>query len=424
MPNVEDKYKRVLLVTFSRNCNYGGTLQEFALYAYLKDKYSVECLDYIDPLIRANSRIVRTGLFLAAFMVAKRLFARNSPLYKHDAENISINDKPPSMVKDYIRDGINLLKVFISDVLNYKFRKELVQSYNNFWKQYISYTQPYTEKELFSNPPSNYDIYVAGSDQIWNPVQFGLSKIYFLCFAHRGSRKISYAPSFANFHFSDNNLSKTIIEYLSDYDAISVREEYSCHELENLGINARNHIDPTLLLTKETWAATLNINLSVQKEPYLLAYAMSNHKKVYDFAIEAGLVLSLDVRIIGYRPNGKAMPGVSYLPSTSPNEFVELFMNAAFVITNSFHGTAFSINFNIPFICVESNHPERINNLLNMTGLTSRVRSFKDCVTQVVQKEDVIVDFTCANSFISLERERSIRYLESAINNLPEELNQ
>jgi len=405
----EDK-KRILIATFSRNANYGGALQEFALYAYLKNKHDTVCLDYVNPVIRANSRVVRTAFFSAIGILVRSLFSRRTRKEKPKQQN----KKPEksNSLSFYIREGFNLLRVFFSDLRNLKTRRLQIHAYRQFWDNHITYTQPYKEKDLFASPPDGFDIYMAGSDQIWNPIKFGLSKVYFLCFAPSSVRKTSYAPSFANFHFSDDEHSRIIIKYLDDYSAISVRENHSQKELANAGITATHVLDPTFLLTKKDWINALGL-ASTQQKPYLLAYAMSDHAKVYEYAIKAGEILSFDVYIIG-SPN-RRLRNATYFPHAGPLEFVELFANASYVVTNSFHGTAFSVNFNIPFISLESNLPERIISLLNLTGLNSRIGSFKDG-SMGAKVSDMNLDFSFANQILTQEQVRATEYLEKAIN--------
>jgi polysaccharide pyruvyl transferase WcaK-like protein len=256
---------------------------------------------------------------------------------------------------------------------------------------------------------------MAGSDQIWNPIKFGLSKVYYLSFAPQNAQKISYAPSYANFHFTNDGYSNLIVEYLNSFSAISVREEHSCRELNSVGIPAVHVLDPTLLLTKDDWMNALGIKEVKAEKPYLLVYAMSDHLRVYKYAAKIGEKHSLVIKIIGNSCKQLKNTNIEFLPSAGPYEFVELFMGASFLVCNSFHGTAFSVNFNVPFICLDSNLPERINSLLNLTGLSSRQGSLKDNSIKADEWE-MNVDFTNANNVLEQERKRSMEYLEDAIN--------
>jgi len=415
------KSKSIAVVTFSRNASYGGSLQEFALFIFLKDKYKVECLDYVNPIIRANSKAVRTSIFSAFGIIFKRIIA------KRTKKEGAIKKKNGNSFKlsYYLRDGLNLLGVFFSDMLNYKTRKLQINAFKQFWKEYIVYSPPYTEKELFDSPPASYDVYLSGSDQIWNPIKFGLSRVYFLCFVPSGVRKISYASSFANFHFDDSEQSSVIIEYLKSYNAVSVREEHSCKELMSLGISVAHVLDPTLLQTKSDWIKSLSLKNEESRDPYVVAYAMNDHIKLYEYAKKVANALRMNLKVIGMK-NRKNSPNlefnVEYFPCAGPREFVSLFANASFAVTNSFHGTAFSVNFNIPFICLESNLPERIISLLNLTNLFSRQGSFKDNDAKI-KDWNTDVDFSHANNVLNTERKIAIDYLEKAIN-FNEEINE
>jgi len=413
---------KAAIVTFSRNVNYGGALQEFALYTVVKETFDTVCVDYYDPMIRANSDVIRHGLLTGGLMVLKLIVFR---LRKKNAgiKAAPSGDRPRSLLKSlraYSKEGFNQLVLIISDTLNYRSRKELLRNYKEFWDRHVAYTPQYTQQELTAGACGGFDIFIAGSDQIWNPVKFGLSPVYFLSFVGSGVRKISYASSFGNFHFRDKQMSEKIKGYLSNFSWISVREEHSVSELrERCGIEARTALDPTLLLGKEKWMDTLGFTGEGTDEPYLLVYLLGNYRQNIAYAKQVARRLELPVRVLNQSPLADIFSRdhtrCTYFPSVGPDEFVRLFSRASFVVTDSFHGTAFSINFNIPFISIESRVPERIVSLLSPMGLMDRVVKVK-----APQDISLDVDFTRANAVLESERERSLAGLMSAAGIKPE----
>ena len=412
---------KAAIVTFSKNVNYGGALQEFALYTVLKDRYDTVCLDYNDPMIRANSSVVRHGLLTGFAMVLKLLLYRATR--KSGAGNSgnhkSSDGLPRSLwqsLKAYCTEGFNQAVLIAGDTLNFSARKCLIQNFNNFWKQYVKYTPPYTQDALNKGACGDMDIFIAGSDQIWNPIKFGLSPVYFLTFVKPGVRKISYASSFGNFHFRDSSISEKIKGYLSDFSWISVREDHSVRELKEVcGIDARYELDPTLLLGKDKWTEALGCVPEEKDGPYLLVYLLGNYKQNIAYAKKIAHRLELPIRVLNDRPlsdffiHNRAR--CTYYPSEGPDTFVGLFARASFVVTDSFHGAAFSVNFNIPFISIESRVPERVISLLKPMNLLDRIVAVKADNAEVIPLE---VDFTQANEVLARERERSLSDLFEA----------
>ena len=414
--------KKAAIITFSRNVNYGGALQEFALYTVLKDEYDVVCVDSYDPMIRANSRVVRRSLFTAVFMVLKRFVrldrSRGDTQKPERDPNRRIDIR--QALYTYVKEGLNQISVICGDLINYRARKRLLRNYKDFWKQYLAYTPLYTERELFSGACGGFDVYIAGSDQIWNPIKFGLSTVYFLAFPALGARKISYASSFGNFHFKDKYMVKKIRSYLTDFSRVSVRESQSVEELwETCGIYAKVDIDPTLLMDREKWIEALDLHTYGSSAPYLLVYLLGSYKRNIRCAKQIARKLGMPVRVLNNKPLSeffKSDRQCTYFPEAGPDAFVSMFLNASFVVTDSFHGTAFSVNFNIPFVSIESRVPERVISLLKPMQLTDRIVRPK---TEDIECVSMEVDFTYAQQVLRRQREQSLSDLYAAIEGVP-----
>ncbi|MDD4716114.1 MAG: polysaccharide pyruvyl transferase family protein [Oscillospiraceae bacterium] len=231
--------------------------------------------------------------------------------------------------------------------------------------------------ELRADPP-DCDVYLSGSDQIWNPYIFQGNRFdpaFFLTFV-KGKDKIAYAPSLGASSFSPD-LMWELEGYLSSYKALSARESFGRAVLEQAsGRKVETVVDPTLLLSGEDWAALAK--KPKLERPYVLCYFISPYgalmpalRRVLE---ETGLPL---VQLAGMR---RRAPGAKRVVlDAGPREFLGLFQNAAFVVTNSFHGTVFSMQFEKPFLTGvsprEMANPgrSRIYSLLQTVGLTGRI---------------------------------------------------
>lgn len=258
-----------------------------------------------------------------------------------------------------------------------------VNRYKLFWKEnfYLSSRRYMTSQELEDAPPI-YDVYMTGSDQVWNANFTKSDSSFLLAFAPKTAKRVSYASSFA--------LNTIPLQYedlfrvnLPNYSYISVREESGVQLANKYGkVKAEWVCDPTLLLTKEEWAKIAKGGKAYTKQPYilvfLLAYSFDPFPEV-DFIVnkvqkELGLhVIYLDA---GKRDYFK--PNSHVVKDAGPKEFINLFLNADYIITSSFHGTAFSINFRKPFISiVERKNPDsRIMSLLKKNGMEDRGVNF------------------------------------------------
>jgi len=412
--NNEDK--GILIVTFSRNCNLGGALQEFALYAFLKNYRKVKCLNYRNELAASLLKPIRIGFLIKAKMIVisttKSFFKKKSDATKEEKHASLLS--PRLLLKEIVER----LYLMLSDIVHFGQRKRMIKNYLDFWNNYVQYTDEFTDwqlkdedviKKLFGD----YDVCISGSDQIWNPVYVGVSPIYFLGFVQSGTKKASYASSFGNYKFSSETLNSRIATYLSDFYSIGVRENYSVKHLKDkCNIQAKCVLDPTLLLSKDEWCKLLGAELS-GRTPFLLVYALGNRRVILPFAKRVGQHLNLNVVVIDtkffldFRNSS-----FEYVPSAGPKELIELYSQASFVIANSFHGTAFAVNFNIPFFSFESRTGERAKAFLETVKLSDRLIS--DCKN--VDLSSVEMDFTHANKILAQEREQSIEYLEKIIN--------
>lgn len=240
--------------------------------------------------------------------------------------------------------------------------------FSDFQKRKLKLSEPVTlDKEKRCNFPKA-DIYCSGSDQIWNPrANGGFDKAYFLTGAT--GKKISYASSIGIHDLTDEE-SQTIKEYLREYSSISVRELSSIPILKKLGYQSVCVLDPTLLLGKDEWSSFSEGK--VEEEPYLLVYYFGNAKSILSIAKQIAYKRGLRIRRIsvGFEKYNDDDVIEKFI---TPERFISLFLNAAYVITNSFHGTIFSINFEKQFLCYPTTENNaRFDSVFQMFGLEER----------------------------------------------------
>lgn len=355
------------IVTFHRAINYGAVLQTYALQ-HTMDKLGAEAevLDYHCDYLEKNYRVLQ------------RL--RNTNGLK-------------SFAAVFIKCAIPATK------------KEI--AFKKWLRKHCKLSRSY--KEDIEQANDQYDAFITGSDQVWNYNHTAFDKTYFLDFVHDRSRKFSYAASFG---FSE--LAQEYIlpyrELLEDFSGISVREASGAKLAGKiLGIpNIPVTVDPVLLLRPQDW----NVQTRPIKEKYIFIYELMPSDDVVKFAL--ALAQKHDLKIIRttntlQRPSHKRIKNVFGI---SPQTFLEYINNAEYVVTNSFHGTAFSILFNKQFyVCrlTDTMTPlnARLDDLLALCGLEDRV------VDTGATSCDI--DFAPVNLRLEKERQAGISYLKETV---------
>ncbi len=228
--------------------------------------------------------------------------------------------------------------------------------------QYSSYEQ------LKENTPEA-DLYIAGSDQIWNPLfENGKDPSFFLQFVPEGKTKISYAASFSVDDIKSENLSR-IYPWLKEMSAISVRELSGQQIIESMGLDAIQVCDPVFLLDKDDWVERFFLTEKT-KSPYIFVYDFDQNKKTEE--IIKRIAKKYKLQIISVFP----MNGADIMcPDIGPIEFLEYIYQSSFIISNSFHATAFALIFHKDFLTTkrEENLNTRMRDILISVGLENRM---------------------------------------------------
>ena len=298
--------------------------------------------------------------------------------------------------------------------LHYRAMKERYERFEDFSRRCLRISPQRYESfdALKSAPPC--DVYLSGSDQIWNPKIFPdghFDPVFFSQFT--AGRKISYAPSFGIPHIPDG-MEAELKGYLDGFSHLSARENRGQSMIREIsGRESSVVLDPTLLLRQEDWSA-------LSAEPalsggYILCYCISKPGALEPYIrrlqAETGLPV---VQLCGIRQ--KVHPKAECVFSAGPAEFLGLFRHAAYVCTNSFHGTVFSLQFQKPFFTAvspaEMAAPEqsRIYSLLDRLGLTSRIIGKGDSAGLLDK-----IDWAAVTARLEAERQKSLAYLKAAL---------
>lgn len=361
---------KVAIITLHRVYNYGSALQAYATQTvFEKAGYEAEVIDYITEQ-RTKKKIMKTAA--------------------------AGSNKGMSGFVYYF---FKIFSVLLKEMTFGRF----VEKNLHLTKQYI------TADDLEKDPPQA-DIYVTGSDQTWNSqYNEGVDRGFFLSFAPKDKPKVSFVASFGKSQLNDKEVDETK-SLIAEYKKLSVREDSALDVLHQLGRDdGVQLIDPTLQLTKDEWLRLASPRLV--KQPYLilmLLYNEDNHATEYArrIADEKGL------KLVKISWEMKKPPMVDQLfTHRSPADFLSLFANADFVVTNSFHGLAFSINLERQFIVVPRNEfNSRIESLLTLTGLQEHLVSTPEAASA---QSGEWIDYVEVEKRLDIKRERAKEYIES-----------
>lgn len=293
-------------------------------------------------------------------------------------------------------------------------RFRLVKKFNEFIIEQFIMTKSYSQTELLNNKLLGYDYYVVGSDQVWNSTcvsrESRLDPVYFLEFSPESAKKVSYASSMGGYLFNHHERSQ-VKKYLDTFAAVSVRESDTKQYLNELiGNHVENVLDPTLLLNKNQWQELIDTQIKSNNTPYILLYTVPKSSlvgaAVKYFSDKLNLrVVAIDQGLLaGARVN-------KHIRDAGPKDFLSLFLGAHFIITDSFHGVCFSINFECPFVALSpGKHANRVESLLSLVELSSRYATSESDFDGIPLE----VDFYEANDCLEKAREESINFLRKA----------
>ena len=326
---------KIGILTFHCAANFGAVLQTYGLQSYLRSLgHDVHVIDY------------RPEYLL----------------------------KPYRVFKLQLQDGNSVAKLKLAIralmVAPVRWRRNVL--FDRFRKRYLNMTS----LDLDS-PGSDFDAFVFGSDQIWNPrITWGFDRVYFGDFpAAMGKKKIAYAASAG----STANISNKaeFLSLLANLQKISVREaELAGYIMKDMKMDVPVLCDPVLLGGRSLYAGLAE--LPKVKKPYLVLFQLSRKKPVVKYA--ENLAKKSGMEFIELAPSFESLKNCRMKQTFSPEQFIGYIANAEYVLTSSFHGTVFSVlfrkNFNV--ISVDRDNDKRAVSLLEKLGLGDRIASIED----------------------------------------------
>lgn len=323
---------KIGIITFHRAHNYGAVLQCYALSKCLSArKHDVEVIDYYPDYFRKQY------------------------------SSWSLSNFKGLSIKGRVSYLITLLLTYVTRVKRSK-------AFDHFISHLPLSSDTYNEINHVFN---KYDAIIFGSDQIWNPMLTnGEDRVYSGNFDTYGAKLIAYAAS-----TSPKVCTDTYKDYfhkiINRFNAISVREESLNTFINNIiPETSRVVLDPVLLLTQDDWS---KVSIKPRKKKYLLIYTVPQSPKVWELARMIASLRQLD--IIEIRPYVSIQLNKHILQDISPEEFIGYFQHASYIVTTSFHGTAFSLKFEKQFVTLKLGTAvdDRAANLLNVLGLSDRM---------------------------------------------------
>lgn len=368
---------RLGLLTFHTAANYGAALQAYAFEKFLTDKgYDCEYINYVNTS-RAHEYSMSWHIW------------------------------------DSLRHG--KLTSAVAYTLGAPFMTLRKRRFDRFYRQYLRKTEKvYSNSKEAASLNGQYDKFIVGSDQVWNPACNGDDYAFLLDFVEDGRKKISYSSSFGVASVDEDHR-EGYKKNLSSFYALAVREGIGCDIIKDLtGRDALVVLDPVMLLTKEQWLEILPKEKS--KERFIFSYT-NRDSQIADF-FRTGYKLNGRKHYVlsrYTRPQDFASPMTRVKYCMSPQEFVSVIANAELVVSASFHCLAMSIILNKPFIAIitgDKGKDERPLNLLRSLGLEDRILNSDTKVSDVEKP----IGWDAVNKKIEALKKSSIDYLTRAIN--------
>ena len=342
--------EKVGIITFHRSINYGSVLQAWSLVqAIIEEGALPEIIDYIP--------------------------------YRYN-ELYSLFEMPSSTAA---------IKKDLCNFLLFPYIVRRNRGFSHFWKEHL----PLSDKTFHAGSDiisyiESKDVMICGSDQIWNPAAKDFDKTYLLPYCV-STRKAAYAVSLGNVNVEDVEESKRVLfQYIKDYSHVSLRENSGAvklHQLVGDDIPVDVVLDPTLLLSSSSFNKITSERIIYK--PYIFVYSVWQNKEALDAAIILGKKTGLPIYMLisgNISPNYirrkkqiKLAPG-----DAGPSGFLSMVKHADYVVTDSFHGTVFSLIFEKDFFSINTHrkdghykNDERIMNILKQLNLTGRYISLE-----------------------------------------------
>ena len=355
---------KIGIITYHRAKNLGAMLQSYALQKTL-EKYKGKCeiIDYRNEKMEESYKV-------------KKIWECKS--LKEKIKNILFMKKNKAF--EEVRKEFNEK---VQTISTKKYNKNNIKEANN-----------------------DYDLFVTGSDQVWNVKLNYDDENYFLNFAEDNNKKNSYAASFGTNKINEEQKEK-ICNQLKTFNKISVREEEGKNVVRELtGRNSELVLDPTLLLNKYEWENMIN-NERIEKEKYIFVYVIAYTPTLLESARKLGK--ERNCKVICFHTSYQKYRGMKNLTKVSPQDFLNYIKNAEAVVTSSFHGMCFSINLQKEFYYEldenKVNNNSRLKTLATTLNLEDRRIINGKCINNRINYSEV-------TKKLEAERKKSIQFIE------------
>ena len=270
-----------------------------------------------------------------------------------------------------------------------------------FRARFFHYSQKVYDADTISE--SDYDLIVSGSDQIWNLDITGGDLNYFLPFAYRGV-KSSYAASIGHADITEWERKYGLSNFLRDLQSVSVREQSAVEALEQIGISAHVDLDPLLMIPVQRWNQVKES--LVNKRKYIFVYVVDRGYESIDYA--KAYARENDCEVIYYGNLLKPVPGIKVERFSNIGRWVSLLANAELVVTNSYHGLSFAINyqkpFAIPWLRSSKQSNTRMESLLMNMG-----------ISECADKQICTPDWANVDNRLAQLRVKSLEYVKTMV---------
>lgn len=364
-------------ITLHYQMNYGGLLQAYALQRVLQRLgHDSEIIDYRAPLLYLKPRLF-SGTTL------KR------------------------SVKFWL--GRSLPRPIVDSRIRWKKSIEFVENHLPLS------SSPILDDETLRNRPGDYDAYITGSDQVWNPAWYGdEAPAYRLSFVPSEKRRISYAASFGVDRFSEAQ-TQVFKPDLEKFDCISVREDNGVAIVRDIcGKDANVVLDPTLLMDSHDWQDLFDRD--IQDNNYILCYFIGQFHSVLPFLESMSERMNLPLVKVGRNyADSRVRRKMEIKPHAGPLEFLRLLAGCSWLVTNSFHGVALSVVLKKRFSVIANTSARRAAMSARIESILSKLQ-LNEAAVQL--GESFVAPQCCyeqTHDYLAPLRGASIDFLEEAL---------
>lgn len=330
----------------------------------------------------------------------------------HDVEIINYQNKYMKSEKHIVSKSTSKrIRRFISNIFHFPQKR----AFHTFEKIYLCKypSRILSDSKKLQIISKRYNAVICGSDQIWNPNITGNDINYFLRFCGESTKRIAYAPSFGVDEVTDD-FGTAIREELTKFSALSVREKEGSELVKRLiGKDINVVLDPTFLIEANEWQSIEKQHPIVKDGEYILYYTIRSSENLWNRC----KILSAKTGLKIIRVGGNAIkritnkePMIDYASNLSPSEWLSLVHHARYVVTNSFHGSVFSIiyhkNFYVEFSSLTNS---RLKQITELSGLEDRI------INEGVEITPSNIDYNRVDERLNDIKKTSANYLKAAL---------